>query len=88
MAKLSLRGFFSDNFQAVCSLCNTFTLRCSLYYKKGENYLLKTAQQRGIIHTEQEKRTNRKNKNKRKIKTITKGDKQYVGADHTRGYIL
>ncbi len=53
-------AFLSDNFQAVCSLCNTFTLRCSLYYKKGENYLLKTAQQRGIIHTEQEKRTNRK----------------------------
>jgi hypothetical protein len=43
---------------------------CSLYYITVQFYLLKAAQNRGIIHTEQERMTN-KNTNKE----ITKGEK-------------
>ena len=70
---LHTKGFFicpqADllySFTPVCSLFYKYLCVCSLYYITVQFYLLKAAQNRGIIHTEQERRTN---------KEITKGEK-------------
>lgn len=72
---LHTKGFFicpkADllySFTPVCSLFYKYLCVCSLYYITVQFYLLKAAQNRGIIHTEQKKRTNKNTKHK--IRTI------------------